>query len=852
MRGRQFNPVFRFVFSPPFILSSFALCLSITWLMLTAPRLYADSLIVTNTNDSGPGSLRQAIADAAAGDTLTFDANLSGQTIILSTTLSIDKDLTIDGSALPNAITVSGNQRIRVLYIQESVTATLKGFVIADGYLFGMPPYPYIPDLPSGAYNRGAGLLNNGTVIIDRLTFRHHRATGPKGGGGEGAAIRNNGILTLTNSSLMDNQSGNGGAIHNAGLMMIERSTFAHNQVSNGMSAGRGGAIINAATLTVTNSTFTMNVTSGGMDGPGGGAIENRGSLWLYNGTFSDNTNYWDPRYAETGSGIANYGILHLYNTIIASGSDGADCSGTLATNINNLIEDGSCGAAISGDPLLGPLVDYGGATFTQALLPGSPAMDAGDNATCLSTDQRGVARPFDGDNNGSTVCDIGAYEAVTPILATATTTPTPTPTVTPTPSNTPTSTVTRTPTATPTITATLIPTEAYRFDVRVYVFAPTASIQVGEAITVAVTIDDHNIGCTYPIYELTLSQLGGTVFRFDSPARVSAPIGNQTLYMLTAIEPGSIALQASVYGQRTCGNSWQWAYVNGSTSPVTVIAQITITPTPTPSATLTATQTPTVISSPTSLRLGDGNGDQAVDLTDIEACIHEIFDGDGAFWQDAPAGNYPGTTGCDANQDTQIDAGDISCTVLMIFNGVDGCGNAIQRAGHAVSTLTIATERSALAGELVQVPITLTTAETDVTTMAFRLRFDAARLTFDPTDSNGDAIPDAMTFTLPPSINRPLIRVMTGSNTLDIVITDLAATPAAWYDSNFLTVTWRVKEFVDSVPHTTTIAFAPEIVPSLGSATGSSIPVAATHGLVQILPQGPAIQLYLPLIADD
>lgn len=62
--------------------------------------------------------------------------------------------------------------------------------------------------------------------------------------------------------------------------------------------------------------------------------------------------------------------------------------------------------------PMLGPLADNGGPTWTHALLPGSPAIDAGDPALCEATDQRGVARPKNGDGDGNPVCDIGAFEA--------------------------------------------------------------------------------------------------------------------------------------------------------------------------------------------------------------------------------------------------------------------------------------------------------------------------------------------------------------------------------------------------------------------------------------------------------
>jgi hypothetical protein len=102
------------------------------------------------------------------------------------------------------------------------------------------------------------------------------------------------------------------------------------------------------------------------------------------------------------------------------------DCFGTLTSGDYNLVGtlsnctlDGETGHDLIGaDPLLGPLADNGGKTFTHALLEGSPAIDGGNPAGCkgiddvtLYFDQRGVNRPQDGDKDGSNVCDIGAYE---------------------------------------------------------------------------------------------------------------------------------------------------------------------------------------------------------------------------------------------------------------------------------------------------------------------------------------------------------------------------------------------------------------------------------------------------------
>ena len=105
---------------------------------------------------------------------------------------------------------------------------------------------------------------------------------------------------------------------------------------------------------------------------------------------------------------------MYLENAILANSSGGNDCysSNTSGTRINNLIESGTCGSALSSDPSLGPLTDNGGPTQTMALLLGSPAIDAGDNGSCEASDQRGWDRPIDGDQDGTVTCDIGAYEA--------------------------------------------------------------------------------------------------------------------------------------------------------------------------------------------------------------------------------------------------------------------------------------------------------------------------------------------------------------------------------------------------------------------------------------------------------
>jgi CSLREA domain-containing protein len=204
------------------------------------------------------------------------------------------------------------------------------------------------------------------------------------------AGIDNHGITTVTNSSLMSN--GDSG-IHNydAALLTVMSSTFSDNT---------DGIFSYLGTVTVTNSTFSSN--------RGSGIYNNRGTLTVLNSTFSHNS-------ASNGGGILNYfgATLNYANTIIANSHYGGDCVnyGAIGTNVNNLVEDGSCSALLSGDPNLGALADNGGLTQTMELLVGSPAIDAGDDATCAAAtvsnlDQRGIARPQ------GPHCDIGAFES--------------------------------------------------------------------------------------------------------------------------------------------------------------------------------------------------------------------------------------------------------------------------------------------------------------------------------------------------------------------------------------------------------------------------------------------------------
>src|SRR5262245_24645712 len=338
---------------------------------------------VTNLNDSGPGSLRDAIANTPAGGTVDFQPGLTGAITLASLPLAVDKALTIAG---PGAQSIT---------VQQASSG-------AAGFNISASAQP---------------------VMISGLTIVHSFP-----------GIMNAGTLTLTDSILQGNGSvvpccgtPEGGGINNSGTLTVINSTLRGNFLDAAFGA-RGGGIYNSGTATVINSTLSGNEVSASKTGAGGGGIWSNGTLTLINCTLSGNhasaNTLAGP--AGRGGGIAAGGTVTLINTLVAGNTaneSGPDISGAVVKSNHDLIGngDGSTGlvngqngnqvgtTATPIDPKLGPLQDNGGPTPTQALLPGSPAIDAADNAASPGpTDQRGLPRIVNG------VIDVGAYESQT------------------------------------------------------------------------------------------------------------------------------------------------------------------------------------------------------------------------------------------------------------------------------------------------------------------------------------------------------------------------------------------------------------------------------------------------------
>jgi hypothetical protein len=239
---------------------------------------------------------------------------------------------------------------------------------------------------------------------------------------------------------------GKGGAIYNRGTLEVEGSTFLLNRAVGGDSsfccdnfspfwgysgAGLGGGILSEGILKVLNCTLAGNIAQGGGpaegdksypgDAYGGALFIGDGAASLLNTTIADNSTQVTEYAKAFGASIARAigsGTVSLVNTILSCSPSQTNVSGVLLDGGHNVCSDASAAFTLASsydntDAKLAPLTNNGGPAPTMALLPNSPAIDAGDVSSCLPTDQRGVRRPQ------GLACDIGAFE-LAPKLTTA------------------------------------------------------------------------------------------------------------------------------------------------------------------------------------------------------------------------------------------------------------------------------------------------------------------------------------------------------------------------------------------------------------------------------------------------
>jgi hypothetical protein len=347
-------------------------------LELLEPRTLLSTLTVLNLNDSGAGSLRQALISASAGDTINFA--VSGQITLTSGPLQINQDLTISGPAAAN-LTVSGNNASRVFNIGD-VNVALSGLTVADG---------------NSASSGGAVLMSSDpskTLSLSNCVFTSDHAFGPFNANGGAVEITGDGTMSVNDCDFTNcSASSNGGVIDSPGIFLaVTNSTFSAN------SAGNGGAVsIGNDGVSFANCTFFGNTAASNA-----GAVfsDFNANYSLVNCTVAGNS-------ASVGGGISILGgSLTLQNTIVAGNTAGTgpDISGSVNSQGNNLIgeTDGSSGyvgsdlTGTAASPLpagLGTLGNYGGPTPVVPLLQGSPALGHGSGGGAPTTDQRGAPR---------------------------------------------------------------------------------------------------------------------------------------------------------------------------------------------------------------------------------------------------------------------------------------------------------------------------------------------------------------------------------------------------------------------------------------------------------------------------
>ncbi len=385
------------------------------------------------------------MANTARGNTNAYggvvrSSDGEGGAIFNSGSLNVSQcafSLNAAAGTQPDAVGESGSRgRGGAIWNQGTLTVAATTFTNNSAYGGAGANAPQSFSLPS-ASNGGSGGFGGGgaiyhatnTLHLTGCTFARNLAFGGGGGaggrwvglmsppgvpgnGGKGADAAGGGVdaqagtVNVTNTTYYANQALGGGGGGGGGTSICG---------ANGGSGGAGGngtagAIdITAANFRGTHVTMANNIAGAGSGGPNG-----PGYICFNTGPYLLGTGL--SGLAAGGGFAGSNGVVLLANSILGQNAP-ENCSATVVDGGFNISSDASCaftntGSLINTDPVLGPLADNGGPTFTMALLPGSPAIDRGDSAVCPPADQRGVVRPM------GLACDSGAYEAIQPAVA--------------------------------------------------------------------------------------------------------------------------------------------------------------------------------------------------------------------------------------------------------------------------------------------------------------------------------------------------------------------------------------------------------------------------------------------------
>ncbi len=341
------------------------------------------STSVSNLNDSGVGSLRRAVGNsnlAPGADVITFQPGLQGTITLTSGEIAIS-----DGSPVEvrgpgaNRLAISGGNTSRIFAV-NGASVTISGLKLTGGNGEGSGS---APDSKKG----GAIDVTGGTIVLDAVDISGNTISVPSGPGnlalGGGISIFGGTNHVIRNSTLFNNRSTLGAAV----IVQSATLTISNSTLFGNIAEREGGGIYNAGTLVIRNSTITRNSAPPGNNGAG--IITWSGGLSLGNTIISENTG------AEIT--FASGEVTSAGNNLV--GDQAGDSGNTLnpvtyqATDIRDV------------PPQLAPLDYYGGLLMTAAILPNSPARDAGSNAGAPAFDARGSQRVING------AVDIGSFE---------------------------------------------------------------------------------------------------------------------------------------------------------------------------------------------------------------------------------------------------------------------------------------------------------------------------------------------------------------------------------------------------------------------------------------------------------
>lgn len=327
------------------------------------------SLVVTTLDDENDGdlskgdiSLREAIQSAKSGDTVSFDSSLNGGTITLSLgELLVDKSLNIENLGANN-LTIDAAQQSRVFNLDDGQDNTSQNISFQGLNITG-----------GGNVTDGGGIYNQESLKVSNTTLNEN-VSGDRGG-----AIANNGTVDISNSTIAKNSATAGGGINNSdsGVLNLDNTTISDNL---------GGGVFNANSATANSS-----------------IIANNTSYDVVFTTVTPGTNTDDDVIGTKAFTSGGNNLIGRVDGFGASAFDSSKTAGFGDDKNGDLI--GMANKPIN--PQLGELQDNGGATLTQELLTGSPAVDAGSNLSNLATDQRGEG--FNRTVGDGT--DIGAFE---------------------------------------------------------------------------------------------------------------------------------------------------------------------------------------------------------------------------------------------------------------------------------------------------------------------------------------------------------------------------------------------------------------------------------------------------------